>query len=251
MVTLASSHLSSVPLPRTGLIGRENERETAHALLLGEADLVLPAIARALSVPEGGDRPLMERLVVALRPRHLLLILDNCEHLVTVVATVVSQVLVGCPAVQVLATSRAPLRLLGEQEFPVAPLPTPPPDVNDEAQLADNPAVRLFTERARAVDPRFSATSDSLQDIAEICRRLDGLPLAIELAAARVRVLTPSALRERLERRLPLLVGGLRDAPVRQQTMRDTIAWSYDLLSAEEQALFRTLSVFVGGFPLD
>jgi predicted ATPase/DNA-binding CsgD family transcriptional regulator len=295
MVTLASSHLSSVPLPRTGLIGRENERETAHALLLdeavplltltgpggvgktrlalsvaddviphftdggffvdlaplGDADLVLPAIARALSVPEGGDRPLMERLVVALRPRHLLLILDNCEHLVTVVATVVSQVLAGCPAVQVLATSRAPLRLLGEQEFPVAPLPTPPPDVNDEAQLADNPAVRLFTERARAVDPRFSATNDSLHDIAEICRSLDGLPLAIELAAARVRVLTPSALRERLERRLPLLVGGARDAPVRHQTMRGTIAWSYGLLTPGEQEVFRRLAVFSGGFTLD
>jgi predicted ATPase/DNA-binding CsgD family transcriptional regulator len=295
MVTLASSHLSSVPLPRTGLIGRENERETAHALLLdetvplltltgpggvgktrlalsvaddviphftdggffvdlaplGDADLVLPAIARALSVPEGGDRPLIERFVVALRPRHLLLILDNREHLVTAVATVVSHVLAGCPAVQVLATSRAPLRLLGEQEFPVAPLPTPPLDVNDEAQLADNPAVRLFTERARAVDPRFSATNDSLHDIAEICRSLDGLPLAIELAAARVRVLTPSALRERLERRLPLLVGGARDAPVRHQTMRGTIAWSYGLLTPGEQEVFRRLAVFSGGFTLD
>jgi predicted ATPase/DNA-binding CsgD family transcriptional regulator len=218
---------------------------------LGDADLVLPAIARALGVPEGGERPLSERLVLALRDRHLLLILDNCEHLVTAVATVVSHVLAGCPGVQVLATSRAPLRLRSEQELPVAPLPTPAVEASGVAQLADNPAVRLFTERARAVDPRFFMTNDSLQDVAEICRRLDGLPLAIELAAARVRVLTPSALRERLERRLPLLSGGGRDLPPRQQTMRDTIAWSYGLLTPEEQAVFRRLAVFSGGFTLE
>jgi predicted ATPase/DNA-binding CsgD family transcriptional regulator len=218
---------------------------------LRDADLVLPVIARALGVPEGGERPVMERLILALRHRHLLLILDNCEHLVTAVAAVVSQLLAGCPGVHVLATSRAPLRLRGEQELPIAPLPTPPADAGDVAQLADNPAVRLFTERARAVDPRFAVTNDSLTDIAEICRRLDGLPLAIELAAARIRVLTPSALRERLERRLPLLVGGARDAPLRQQTMRDTIAWSYGLLAPEEQEVFRRLAVFAGGFALD
>jgi predicted ATPase len=117
----------------------------------------------------------------------------------------------------------------------------------DDAQLADNPAVRLFMVRARAVDARFSVANDALHDVAEICRRLDGLPLAIELAAARVRVLTSSALRERLERRLPLLVGGARDAPARQQTMRDTIAWSYGLLTPEEQEVFHRLAVFAGG----
>jgi predicted ATPase len=218
---------------------------------LGDADLVLPAIARALGVPEGGDRSLSERLALALQHRHLLLILDNCEHVVTAVATVVSHLLAGCPAVQVLATSRAPLRVRGEQELPVAPLPTPAVDASEVTQLADNPALRLFMERARAVDPRFSAIDDSLHDIAEICRSLDGLPLAIELAAARVRVLTPSALRERLEQRLPLLVGGTRDAPLRQQTMRDTIAWSYDLLTSGEQEVFRRLAIFAGGFTLD
>jgi non-specific serine/threonine protein kinase len=218
---------------------------------IGDADLVLPAIALTLGVPEGGERPLIERLVIALQPRHLLLMLDNCEHLVNAVATVVSHILSGCPAVQVLTTSRAPLRLLGEQELPIAPLPAPPLDAGDVAQLADNPAVRLFTERARAVDPRFSATNDSLHDVAEICRSLDGLPLAIELAAARVRMLTLSALRERLERRLPLLVGGARDAPVRHQTMRDTIAWSYGLLTPGEQEVFLRLAVFSGGFTLD
>ncbi|MCD6033408.1 MAG: putative protein kinase/LuxR family transcriptional regulator, partial [Thermomicrobiales bacterium] len=214
---------------------------------LGDADLVLPAIARALGVPEGGERPLIERVVLALRDRRLLLILDNCEHLVTAVATVVSHVLAGCPAVQVLATSRVPLRLRGEQELLVASLPTPPVEAGDDAQLADNPAVRLFMVRARAVDSRFSVANDALHDVAEICRRLDGLPLAIELAAARVRVLTSSALRERLERRLPLLVGGARDAPARQQTMRDTIAWSYGLLTPEEQEVFHRLAVFAGG----
>jgi predicted ATPase/DNA-binding CsgD family transcriptional regulator len=218
---------------------------------LSDADLVLPAIARALGVPEGGERPVIERLVLALRHRHLLLLLDNCEHLVTAVATVVSHLLAGCPAVHVLATSRVPLRLRGEQELPVAPLPTPPIEAGDDAQLADNPAVRLFMERARAVDPRFTAANDSLPDVAEICRSLDGLPLAIELAAARVRALTPSALRERLEQRLPLLVGGARDAPARHQTMRDTIAWSYGLLTPEEQAVFHWLAVFAGGFTLD
>jgi predicted ATPase/DNA-binding CsgD family transcriptional regulator len=218
---------------------------------LGDADLVLPAIARALGVPEGGERPVIERLVLALQPRHVLLILDNCEHVMTAVDTVVSHLLAGCPAVQVLATSRAPLRLRGEQELPVAPLPTPSLEATDDAQLSANPAVRLFMERARAVDPHFAATNDSLHDIAEICRSLDGLPLAIELAAARVRVLTPSALRERLEPRLPLLVGGARDAPARHQTMRDTIAWSYGLLIPEEQEVFRRLAVFSGGFTLD
>jgi predicted ATPase/DNA-binding CsgD family transcriptional regulator len=220
---------------------------------LGDADLVLPAIARAVGVPEGGERPVIERLVLALRIRHLLLILDNCEHVVTAVATVVSHLLAGCPTVQVLATSRAPLRIRGEQEFPVAPLPTPAMDASDSdvAQLADNPAVRLFMERARAVNPRFSATDDSLHDVAEICRSLDGLPLAIELAAARVRVLTPAALRERLEQRLSLLVGGTRDAPARHQTMRATIAWSYGLLTPGEQEVFRRLAVFSGGFTLD
>lgn len=217
---------------------------------LGHPDVVLPAVARALGVTPGGERPLRERLIGSLQRRHLLLVLDNCEHLLLAVADLVSSLLAACPALQVLATSRAPIRIRGEQELPVEPLPLPSASELD-LELAANPAVLLFIERAHAVSPRFSATDDILRDIGEICRRLDGLPLAIELAAARVRVLTPAALRERLQRRLPLLEGGARDAPARQQTMRQTIAWSYELLSPADKALFRRLAFFAGGFTLE
>jgi non-specific serine/threonine protein kinase len=218
---------------------------------LDDPRLVLSVIARALGVPSDGDRALLDRLVAALQPWRVLLVLDNCEHLATAVASLVSPLLSACPSLQILTTSRAPLRLRGEQEQPVEPLPLPSPEAGLEHQLADNPAVRLFLERARAVDPRFSITNNTLLDVAEICRTVDGLPLAIELAAARVRTLTPSALRQRLQYRLPLLIGGARDAPARQQTMRDTIAWSYSLQSPAEQAILRRLAVFSGGFTLD
>lgn len=218
---------------------------------LGDTGLVLPALARTLMVPQSGDRPLIDRLTAALQTRHLLLIFDNCEHLVTAVAELVSHLLAAHPVQQVLATSRAPLRIRGEQELPVEPLPLPPLEPNDETELTDNPAVQLFVDRARAVNPRLSLTDEALHDVAEICRKVDGLPLAIELAAARVRVLTPAALRERLKHRLPLLVAGARDAPARQQTMRDTIAWSYGLMTGEEQDVFRRLAVFAGGFTLE
>jgi predicted ATPase/DNA-binding CsgD family transcriptional regulator len=218
---------------------------------LSDPSLVLPTVARTLGIAEGGDRPLSERLIAALHHRQLLLILDNCEHVLTAVADCVSQLLAACPTLQVLATSRAPVRIRGEQELPIDPLPLPSLESLHALDLADNPAVRLFMERAGAVNPSFSTTNDILHDVGEICRRLDGLPLAIELAAARVRVLTPSALLARLGQRLPLLEGGVRDAPARQQTMRNTIAWSYDLLGPDEQAVFRRLAVFTGGFTLD
>ena len=163
---------------------------------LDDPGLVVPAVARTLGIAEGGDQPLVERLVVALQRRHLLLVLDNCEHLLSAVAELVAHLLAVCPKLQVLATSRAPLRIRGEQELPVEPLPLPPLDSRQALDLTENPAVQLFIERARAVDPRFSTANDTLHDVAEICRELDGLPLAIELAAARVRVLAPSALRE-------------------------------------------------------
>jgi non-specific serine/threonine protein kinase len=218
---------------------------------IGDPSLVVAAVARSFGIAEGGAQPLVERLVVALQRRHLLLVLDNCEHLLTAVAELVAQLLVACPQLQVLATSRAPLRIRGEQELPTEPLPLPPLESVHTLDLAANPAVRLFLDRARAVEPRFSTANATLHNVAEICRELDGLPLAIELAAAQVRVLAPSALRERLRHRLPLLEEGPRDAPARQRTMRDAIAWSYGLLGPEEQDLFRRLAVFSGGFTLD
>jgi predicted ATPase/DNA-binding CsgD family transcriptional regulator len=218
---------------------------------LSDPSLVLTTVARTLGIAEGGDRPLPERLIAALHHRRLLLILDNCEHVLTAVANLVSQLLAACPTLQVLATSRAPVRIRGEQELPIEPLPLPSLESLHALDLADNPAVRLFMERAGAVSPRFSTTTDMLHDVIEICRRLDGLPLAIELAAAKVRVLTPSALLDRLDQCLPLLERGVRDAPARQQTMRNTIAWSYDLLRPEQQAVYRRLGIFTGGFTLD
>jgi predicted ATPase/DNA-binding CsgD family transcriptional regulator len=218
---------------------------------VSDPELVLPVVARALGVSEHGDAPLPDRLIAALQPRHLLLVLDNCEHLVTSVAVLVSRVLAVCPAVHVLATSRAPLRMRGEQELPLEPLPLPALDTQDASAWADNPAVRLFIERARAVAPQFSVATSSLHHVAAICHTLDGLPLAIELAAARVRVLTTAELRDRLQQRLPLLVAGARDAPARQQTMRDAIGWSYRLLTPAEQAVFCRLAVFAGGFTLE
>jgi non-specific serine/threonine protein kinase len=192
-----------------------------------------------------------ERLVVALQRRDVLLVVDNCEHLLAAVADLVSELLAACPTLQILATSRAPLRIRGEQELPIEPLPLPSLESRHEPELGDNAAVQLFLERARAVDPRFSIANDTLPQVAEICRDLDRLPLAIELAAARVRVLAPSELRNRLQRRLPHLEGGARDAPARQRTMRTTIAWSYDLLTPEDQGVFCRLVVFSGGFTLE
>jgi non-specific serine/threonine protein kinase len=181
-----------------------------------------------------------------LRPRHLLLLLDNCEHLLDGVAELTSRLLAGCPALQVLATSREPLRMRAEHVFPVPPLAIDDGVAGDEE--APGPAVVLFAQRARAVQPVFTLDEASRPVVTEICRRLDGLPLAIELAAAWVRVLPPAALLERLAQRVLDVPGGLRDLPARQQTMREAIAWSDALLDESEQALFRELAVFVGGF---
>jgi predicted ATPase/DNA-binding CsgD family transcriptional regulator len=218
---------------------------------LSDPNLVVPAVALTLGIAEGRDRPVSERLVGALQRHHLLLVFDNCEHLLAAVADLVSQLLATCPKLQILATSRAPLRIRGEQELPIDPLPVPPLESRHEPELVDNAAVQLFLDRARAVAPQFSIANDALHQVAKICRDLDGLPLAIELAAARVRVLTPLALHDRLQHRLPLLEGGARDTPARQRTMHTTIAWSYDLLSPEDQGVFRRLAVFSGGFTLE
>ena len=217
---------------------------------LSNPDLVLPAVTRTLGVVEDGDQPLSQRLIATLQRRCLLLVLDNCEHLLGAVAELISPLLAACPDLLVLSTSRAPLRIRGEHELPVEPLPLPPLDFRQAMDLMENPAMQLFIERARAVDPRFSTANDTLQTVADICRELDGLPLAIELAAARIRALPLSALRDRLQHRLPILERGARDAPERQRTMRETIAWSYSLLTPEEQTIFRHLAVFSGGFTL-
>src|SRR5215210_903864 len=176
------------------------------------------------------------------------LVLDNFEQVVTA-GPRLRDLLDACPGVTLLITSRIGLRLSGEREFPVAPLPLSTSTTVEDAGLSG--AVRLFTERAQAIRPDFGLTSEILPAVTEIVSRLDGLPLAIELAAALVKVLPPEALRQRLEQRLPLLSGGARDLPLRQQTMRDTIGWSYELLNDAEQVLFRRLAVFVGGFTLD
>lgn len=213
--------------------------------------LVIGSIAHALGISEIGGQPIADRLRHALRERRLLLVLDNFEH-VADAAGDVAGLLSSCPFLTVLATSRTPLHVQDEHVLPVQPLATPdaahlPP----LQELAQNDSVALFAERARAVQPAFALTEANAVAVANICDRLDGLPLAIELAAARVRMLPPAALLVRLERRLPLLTGGPRDVLPRQQTLRDTIAWSYDLLDGEHQRLFRQLAVFVGGCPLD
>src|SRR5919199_779394 len=209
--------------------------------------LVPSTIAQALGVMETGARPLLERLGLALRDRQVLLLLDNFEQVV-VAAPVVSSLVATCPRLTVLVTSRTALRLRGEQEVPVAPLPLPESGHLPSVEaLAENPAVALFVARARAVMPDFVLTAANAGAVATICRRVDGLPLALELAAARVRVLPPAALLARLEHRLTLLTGGPLDLPPRQRTLRAILAWSEGLLAPGEQQLFRRLAVFAGG----
>jgi predicted ATPase len=215
---------------------------------LTEPALVLEAVAASLGVREQAGQPLLATLSDHLRSRQTLLVLDNLEQVLSV-APLLAELLAAAPGVVVLATSREPLRLRGEREFPVAPLSLPRAGVrvSQETALA-SPAVQLFLSRAQAVKPDFQVTAENAAAIVAICQRLDGLPLAIELAAARVRLLAPAALLARLEKRLPRLTGGARDLPERQQTLRAAIAWSHDLLAAEEQALFARLAVFSGGF---
>ena len=201
-----------------------------------DPSLVVPTIADALGVKEAGGLSPDESLQRFLRERELLLVLDNLEHLLDA-APQISEIVLKAPSVKAILSSRAPMRVSGEQEYPVP-------------ELADPDAVALFTERAQAIKPDFHLNGDA-PAVAEICRRLDGLPLAIELAAARAKVLSPAALLERLDRRLPVLTGGGRDVPDRQRTLRDTIAWSYELLDETERRVFSRLAVFVGGFTLD
>ncbi|MFL5695762.1 MAG: protein kinase domain-containing protein [Ktedonobacteraceae bacterium] len=217
---------------------------------MSDSALVAPTIAQTLDIREGTGQPLLERLGEEVQQKQMLLLLDNFEQVVTAGVQVVDM-LVTCPGLKVLVTSREALHVQAEQEFPVPPLELPDPKrLPDLAVLSHNAAVALFLQRAQATKPDFQLTNANARAIAEICVRLDGLPLAIELAASRMKLLPPQALLARLDQRLLVLTGASRDVPARQQTLRNTIAWSYNLLDAAEQRLFRRLSVFVGGCTL-
>ncbi len=290
-----SSQRSSVPIPRTRLIGRERELATASAFLLedavplltltgpggvgktrlalaiaqdvaehfaegvvfvdlaplADAGVVAETVADCLGVSRGGDHPIPDTIVAALRTEQRLLILDNCEQVLAAVADLVAAVLSGCPAVQVLVTSRAPLRVRGEQVLAVRPLSLPASGSTTPSEVLEAAAVQLFVYRARSTEATFTLEAQHAAAVAAICQRLDGLPLAIELAAARVTILPPVALLALLSQRVHVLDGSRRDAPARHQTMQAAIAWSYDLLPQEEQAFFRQLTVFAGGWTLE
>ena len=212
---------------------------------LRDPALVLGSIAECLGVDERDTTPLRDRIVASLRTERLLLVLDNFDAVVDA-ATAILSVLEACPRVVALATSRIALRVRGGRDYPIAPLAVP--DTADSPEtLERSPAVELFVDRAHAAGAAPLADAETMAAMAEICRRLDGLPLAIELAAARARLMGPLSLLAQLDRRLPALVGGPRDLPARQKTMRDAIAWSYEMLGGPEQELFRKLSVFAGG----
>ena len=217
---------------------------------ISDPDFVLLAIAQALGVREIGTHSLLEDLQAVLGSQSLLLLLDNFEH-VLAAAPPLTDLLAACPNLHMLVTSRAALRLYGEQEFAVSPLPVPDlKQLPGSHALTQFDALTLFVQRAQAIGPHFQMTTANARTIAEICIRLDGLPLAIELAAARTRLLSPQALLARLSHRLEVLTDGAHNLPARQQTMRNAIAWSYDLLTPPQQHLFRRLAIFEGGCTL-
>ncbi len=296
--TSADSQPMSLPVPRTGFVGRERELTAAKELLLrsdvrlvtitgpggigktrlavevanslsdhfpggihfvplsplNDPGLIALAIIQTLGIRETGGQSARELLKKNLQESvclPLLFVLDNFEHLISA-APFVSDLLVFCPDLKILVTSRAALRIYGEHDFPVPPLTLPDSRTTSSVDsLSRIPAVALFVQRAIAAKPGFELNSENARAVSEICARLDGLPLAIELAAARVKVLSPTALLTRLASRLQLLTGGARDLPERQQTLRAAMDWSYDLLNPAEQKLFRRLSVFVGGCNLE
>lgn len=219
---------------------------------IGDGSLAPAAVAAAIGVQEVADRSLTETLISYLRGKKLLIIVDNCEHVISEAAKLANALLTGCEHVKILATSREPLRVAGEYVFRLPSLNTP---VAEKTRLTASEAISyeaiaLFVDRACAADHSFALTDDNARDVAEVCRHLDGIPLAIELAATRIGSLPAKALNKELSERFRLLSGGERTAPARQQTMRCAIDWSYDLLSSREQRLFERLSVFAGGCAL-
>ena len=218
---------------------------------LNAPDQVVPAIAQTLGINEASDLPLSSLLETALKGKQLLLLLDNFEQVIDA-AVMLADLLAACPRLKIVVTSRMGLHLRAEHEFVVPPLSVPTlKDLPDPGALSHYEAVALFIERAQATKPDFSVTNANAPAVAAICAQLDGLPLALELAAARVKHFSPQTLLSRLEQGLSVLSGGARDLPARQQTLHGTIAWSYDLLSPEQQQLFRHLAVFVDGWDLE
>jgi len=229
-------------LPDPGLLACEVEDPEVLAYL----------VAAALGLRDQDGTPPVRQLTGHLAGRQAMLVLDNCEHLLPACAVLVDRLLRDCPGLRVVATSREPLAVAGEAHFPVPPLPSPrPADRLGPADLQRFESVLLFTARARAVSPGFGLTAGNHAAVAEICHRLDGLPLAIELAAARVRVLAPQQILDRLADRFALLRFGGRDMPARQQTLRGCVDWSFELCTKPERLLWARLTVFVGGFELD
>lgn len=226
-----------------------------------EGAFVIPSLAQTLGIQEVPGEPLVETIRTFVREKRLLLVFDNLEQIVEATAALVATLLAAAPHIKVIATSRASLHVRGEREYPVPPLGLPDPrHLPPVERLSTYPAVQLFVQRAVAVHPTFALTAGNAAAVAQVCVVLDGLPLAIELAAARVKVLSPAVLAQRLAppatskgwgARLRLLTGGARDLPTHQRALADTIAWSYDLLTEDERALYRRLAVFVGGWALD
>ena len=218
---------------------------------ISDPALVVATIAQTLDVKEVAEHPLLDLVIAFLREKQVLLLLDNFEQVVSA-AERIAALLAACPQLKVLVTSREVLHVRGEQEFAVPPLTLPDPKhLPDMLALSQYESVALFIQRAQAVRPTFQVTNANAPAIVEICIRLDGLPLAIELAAARIKLLPPQALLARLGQRFAVLTGGARDVPERHQTLHNTIAWSYHLLDEDEQQLFRRLSIFIGGCTLE
>ena len=213
---------------------------------------VASKVAGVLQVWETTDSPTVEAIIRFVGDRRALLVLDNCEHVVEACAELAEGLLTGCPQLTVLATSREPLAVPGEVTWPVPPLPAPPFGWREDlVTLSRFDAVRLFGDRARRARPDFAITDANAGAVADLCARLDGVPLALELAAARCRSLTPEQIDRQLDQRFRLLTGGARTRLARQQTLQASVSWSHDLLSTDEQAAFRRLGVFAGPFPLD